>query len=329
MKIVIAGGTGFLGLPLTTDLLASGHTVVVLTRREQARVPAGAKAVVWEHAKTRPTWSREIDGADVVINLAGEPIGEHRWSAAEKQRIEDSRISATRHLVAAILDAKQPPAVLVSGSAVGFYGPCGDEFVTEETGAGNDFLAGVCRRWEAQAVEASSARTRVVCVRTGLVLDRDGGAMARMLPPFRMGLGGRAGTGRQYWPWIHRTDWIKLIRFAIDTSDVAGPMNATAPEPVTNQVFAKELGKALGRPSFVPASRLALRLVLGEMADALLLSGQRAVPAKADRFGYRFTYEKLPQALAALFSQGKTLSGPATPQATEAPAPTKPAPTKK
>ena len=320
MKIVIAGGTGFLGQPLTAALLGSGHAVVVLTRREQARVASGAKAVVWEQARTRPTWVKEIDGADVVINLAGEPIGDHRWSAARKQRIEDSRVNATRQLVAAILDAKTPPSVLVSGSAVGFYGPCGDEFVTEDTGAGNDFLAGVCRRWEAQAVEASSARTRVVCVRTGLVLDRDGGALPKMLPPFRMGCGGRAGTGRQYWPWIHRTDWINLIRFAIDTPELAGPMNATAPEPVTNQVFARELGKALGRPSFVPASRLALRLILGEMADALLLSGQRAVPAKADRFGYRFTYETLPQALAALFPKGHAAPA-AAPAAAPTPAP--------
>lgn len=316
MKIVIAGGTGFLGLPLTASLLAGSHRVVVLTRHEQARVAPGAKAVLWDQSTTRQGWSKEIDGADVVINLAGEPIGDHRWSAAQKQRIEDSRINATRHLVAAIANAKQPPAVFVSGSAVGFYGPCGDEFVTEETGAGNDFLAGVCRRWEAQAVEASSPRTRVVCVRTGLVLDTAGGALPRMLPPFRLGFGGRAGSGRQYWPWIHRTDWINLIRFAIDTPDVAGPMNATSPEPVTNQVFARELGKVLGRPSFVPASRLALRLVLGEMADALLLSGQRAVPAKADRFGYQFTYEKLPQALAALFSKSAPPAGaaPAPPQ---------------
>jgi len=312
MKIVIAGGTGFLGLPLTTALLAAGHSLVVLTRREQARVAPGAKAVVWEHAKTRPTWIKEIDGADVVINLAGEPIGEHRWSAAQKQRIEDSRVNATRLLVSAILEAKRPPATLISGSAVGFYGSCGDEFVTEETGAGHDFLAGVCRRWEAQAVEAGSASTRVVCIRTGLVLDREGGALPRMLPPFRLGCGGRVGTGRQYWPWIHRTDWINLVRLAIDTPDLVGPMNATAPEPVTNQVFARELGKALGRPSFIPAPRLALRLMLGEMADALLLSGQRAVPAKADRFGYRFTYETLPQALAALFQKGTPAAAPAS-----------------
>jgi hypothetical protein len=301
MKIVITGGTGFLGHPLTAALLADRHSVVVLSRREGVRVAEGARLVRWDVTRGQSEWTKEINGADAVVNLAGEPIGEHRWTAAQKSRIEDSRINATQHLVTAIVNAAKPPALFVSGSAVGFYGPCGDEFVTEETGAGHDFLASVCRRWEAQAVEASSSTTRVVCVRTGLVLERDGGALAKMLPPFRVGAGGRLGTGRQYWPWIHRADWVNMIRFAIATPELAGPMNATAPEPVTNAAFARELGKALGRPSFVPTPRLALRILLGEMADGLLLSGQRAVPAKADRFGFTFTYPALAPTLAALF----------------------------
>ena len=301
MKIVIAGGTGFLGQPLTAALLADGHAVVVLSRRASVPVAAGARLVKWDLAPPSSAWTTEIDGADVVVNLAGEPIADHRWTAARKSRIEDSRVTATRHLVNAILEAKQPPAVLVSGSGVGFYGPCGDEFVTEDTGAGHDFLAGVCRRWEAQAVEASSSNTRVVCVRTGLVLERDGGALPKMLPPFRFGMGGRVGTGRQFWPWIHRADWVNMIRFAIATPEIVGPMNATAPDPVSNAVFARELGKALDRPSFVPTPRLALRVLLGEMADALLLSGQRAIPAKAERLGFTFAYPTLAPALATLF----------------------------
>ena len=303
MKIVIAGGTGFLGHHLTTAFLADGHTVVVLSRRMGVRVATGASVVRWDFADARSGWTKAIDGADVVVNLAGEPIADHRWTAAQKGRIEDSRVNATRHLVAAIVGATRPPSVLVSGSGVGFYGPCGDEFVTEDTGAGHDFLAGVFRRWEAQAVEASSPATRVVCIRTGLVLERDGGALPKMLTPFRLGVGGRVGTGRQYWPWIHRTDWINLVRFAIDTADIAGPVNATAPEPVTNAVFARELGRAMGRPSFFPTPGLALRIILGEMAHALLLSGQRAVPAKSERLGFTFAYPTLATALAALFGQ--------------------------
>ena len=303
MKIVITGGTGFLGEPLTAALLADGHAVVVLSRRMGVRVATGASVVRWDLDDAQSGWTKAIDGADAVVNLAGEPIANHRWTAAHKGRIEDSRVNATRHLVAAIIQAKKPPALLVSGSGVGFYGPCGDEFVTEDTGAGHDFLAGVCRRWEAQAVEASSSATRVVCIRTGIVLERDGGALPNMLPPFRFFVGGRVGSGRQYWPWIHRADWINMVRFAIATTDVAGPMNATAPEPVTNAVFARELGRAMGRPAFVPAPSLALRVVLGEMANALLLSGQRAVPAKAERLGFTFAYPTLGPTLAALFKR--------------------------
>ena len=301
MKIVIAGATGFLGRPLTASLVAEGHDVVVLSRSEQARVPQGARAVAWDLQRALAPWASEIDGADAVINLAGEPIAEHRWTAAQKHRIEDSRVLATRRLVTAIAEASAPPAVLVSGSGVGFYGPCGNDVVTEDTGAGHDFLAGVCRRWEAQAVAACSSSTRVVCLRTGLVLERDGGALPKMLTPFWLGAGGPVGSGRQYWPWIHRQDWVSLVRFALTTPDAVGPLNATAPHPVTNGEFARELGRALHRPSFMPTPGLVLRVLLGEMAGALLLSGQRAVPAKAERLGFTFAYPTLSETLAALF----------------------------
>jgi uncharacterized protein (TIGR01777 family) len=192
--------------------------------------------------------------------------------------------------------------VLVSGSAVGYYGPLGDERVTEDHHAGSDFLADVCRRWEQEAVGAASDRTRVICIRTGIVLERDGGALPQMLPPFRFGAGGPVGSGRQYWPWIHRADWIALVRWAIATPGITGAINATAPRPVTNKAFAAALGHAMHRPAFMPAPAFALRLLLGEMADALLLSGQNAVPAKAERGGFPFKYDNVDAALAALFS---------------------------
>jgi len=296
MKIVIAGATGFLGRPLVAALLADGHAVVVLSRSDRASVP-GARSVTWDPQRSASPWAVELDGADAVINLAGEPIADHRWTAAQKRRIEDSRVTATRRIAAAIAESRRPPAVLVNGSGVGFYGRCGDEIVTEETGAGSDFLAGVCRRWEAQAVTASSTATRVVCIRTGLVLAHDGGALAKMLLPFRLGLGGRLGSGRQYWPWIHRLDWVNLVRFVLRTPDAVGPINATGPSPVTNAAFTKEIGRTLGRPTFAAVPRFALRIALGEMADSLLLSGQRAVPARASQLGFTFTYPTLSLAL--------------------------------
>jgi uncharacterized protein (TIGR01777 family) len=300
MKIVVAGGTGFLGRPLTAQLVSGGHEVVVLTRSRGDAGP-GARGVVWTPDGSDGAWAGEIDGADAVINLAGESIAGHRWSADHKQRILDSRVRATRSLVAAIARALQPPAVFASGSAVGYYGPRGDELVTEDTPPGTDFLARVCVQWEAEAVRAIGPRTRVVCIRTGLVLERDGGALPQMLPPFRFGAGGPVGSGRQYWPWIHRADWIGIVRWAIETSTVSGPVNATAPEPVTNAEFARALGRALHRPAFMPAPAFALRLMLGEMADALLLSGQRVVPAKAQLLGFTFKYAHLEDALAAIF----------------------------
>jgi uncharacterized protein (TIGR01777 family) len=300
MKIVVAGGSGFLGRPLGARLAADGHDVVNLTRASN-RSDAARRAIVWSPDGTIGAWASEIDGATAVINLAGESIAAKRWSPPQKQRIFDSRINATRSLASAIAHAKHPPAVLISGSGVGYYGPHHDEPVTETTPAGSDFLAQVCQAWEAEASRAASARTRVVLVRTGLVLARDGGALPQMLPPFKFGLGGPVGSGRQYWPWIHRTDWIDLVRWAIRTETAEGPLNATAPQPVPNREFARALGRALRRPSFMTAPAFALRLIRGEMADVLLLSGHRALPAKARALGFSFTYERLDDALGAIF----------------------------
>ena len=302
MKIVIAGGSGFLGRALTAALLAGRHDVVILTRTAQP--PGGrARAVAWSPAGETGPWSSEVSGADAVINLAGESIAGSRWSAAHKARIRDSRINATRRLVAAIRSVTVPPPVFVSGSAVGYYGARGDEPVTETDAAGRDFLARVCVQWEEEALATAGARTRVVLIRTGLVLARDGGALPEMLPPFRFGAGGPVGSGRQFWPWIHRDDWVGLALWAAGNNAVSGPVNATAPNPVTNKEFASALGRALHRPSFMPAPAFALRLLLGEMADALLLSGQRALPAVAQRLGFTFKFANVDAALNDIFSR--------------------------
>ena len=306
MRIVIAGGTGFLGRPLSAALVADGHDLVFLTRgnADGRTLTPGVRSVVWTPDGTAGGWAREIDGAGAVINLAGESIAAKRWTAAQKQRILDSRMQATRSLVTAIRGAASAPPVFVSGSAVGYYGPLGDEIATEERPAGSDFLAQVCVQWENEAGRAASDRTRVVCIRTGIVLETDGGALPQMLPPFRFGVGGSLGSGRQYWPWIHREDWIALVRWVIQTPAVEGAVNATAPAPVTNADFARALGRALHRPAFMPAPGFALRLLLGEMADSLLLSGQRAMPSKAERLGFEFKYATVDDALLALFSRG-------------------------
>lgn len=293
MKVVIAGGTGFLGTPLVSELRTSGNDVSVLTRRS-----AAPGLIRWSPDGTTGPWAEAIDGADAVINLAGESIAGHRWTPAHKARIRDSRIRATRSLVAAIHAAARKPAVFLSASAVGYYGSRGDETLTDESAPGDDFLATVCRAWEAEALRAAVA-TRVVLLRTGLPLERSGGALPRIALPFRFLAGGPLGSGHQYWPWIHRDDWVALAIWALQASGVSGPLNLTAPRPVPNREFAAALGRVLKRPSWLPAPGFALRLLLGEMADALLLAGQRAIPAKAQALGFRFRYTALEPALAA------------------------------
>ena len=302
MKVVIAGGTGFLGRSLSQSLAAEGHDVVVLTRGSADRT---LNAVRWTPTGEGGPWGSAIEGAGAVVNLAGESIASKRWTEAQKRNILDSRVQATRSLVSAIRTAANPPPVFVSGSAVGYYGPLGDGIATEDAPPGSDFLARVCVTWEEEARRAATARTRVTCIRTGLVLAKDGGALPPMLPPFRFGAGGPVGSGRQYWPWIHRQDWVDLVRWTIRTADAGGAINATAPNPVTNAEFARALGRAMHRPAFMPAPAFALRLLLGEMADSLVLSGQRAVPGRAERGGFTFTYRTVDDALAAIFDRSR------------------------
>lgn len=303
MKVIIAGGRGLLGNALSAALVRDHHEVVVLTRRPADKSTAGVRLLQWIPASRTGSWLAEIGEAGAVVNLAGESIAAGRWSAARKQQIETSRIVATRNLVEAIAASNSRPLVFVSGSAVGYYGPCGDEIVTEAAPPGTDFLAGVCARWESEAARAASPTVRVIGLRTGLVLARTGGALPRMLLPFRLGIGGRLAAGRPYWPWVHIDDWVGLVQWAIATPGISGPINVTAPHPVTNAEFARHLGRAMHRPAWLPTPAFALRVMLGEMAEGLLLSGQRAVPDKALRADFSFRYPHLASALADLFAR--------------------------
>jgi len=302
MNIVIAGGSGFLGRTLTQTLVGLGHDITVLTRRDPTRAPVQPHVthVAWNPDGQTGAWAATVAAAGAVVNLAGESIAAKRWSTAQKQMLRDSRINATRSLAAAIRQAATKPTVLISGSAVGYYGNRGNETLTELSAPGHDFLAGLAREWEAAAEEVAHL-TRVVLIRTGIVLDRREGALAKMLPPFLMFAGGPLGPGTQYMPWIHRDDWARLVVWAIDTAAARGPLNAASPNPVTNREFSQALGHVLKRPSLLPAPAFALRLALGEMADALLLSGQRVLPARATDLGFSFRHVNVDGALADIF----------------------------
>jgi uncharacterized protein (TIGR01777 family) len=302
MRIVVSGGTGFLGRAVVPALRADGHDVATLTRRKAT----DAREVTWSPDGSVRDWGRVLDGADAVINLAGESIGARRWTAAEKSRIHDSRLLATRSLVRAIAQASHPPALLISGSAVGYYGSRGDEVITEQSGPGADFLSDVCRAWETEAASAEQSGTRVTFMRTGVVLDSGGGVLEQMARPFRFFVGGPLGSGRQYMSWIHREDWVGLARFLLRPGADRGVFNATAPTPVTNAEFTQVLAAALGRPAFMRAPAFALRLVLGEMADPLLLSSQRVVPARALASGFTFRYPTLAEALGDIYKNVKS-----------------------
>jgi uncharacterized protein len=300
MNIIIAGGTGFLGQPFCRHLAAAGHRVVVLTRGPtlRAAMPTSVEFVVWTPDGTAGPWAHACEEADAVVNLVGASIGEGRWSPARKVLLRDSRLLATRSLVAAL--ARAPAAKrprFVSGSAVGYYGNRGNELLTEAAAPGRGFLADLCAAWERAALEAEALGVRVALVRTGLVLARDGGALARMLPPFMWGVGGPLGTGRQYLPWIHRDDWLALVAGLVERPELTGPINATAPEAVTNQEFASALGRAVHRPAWMRAPAFAIRAALGEMGEALLLAGQRVIPERALAAGFVFSHPRLAEAL--------------------------------
>ena len=308
MRIVIAGGTGFLGAPLAETYAEDGHDVRVFTRalapgesrHESGTGVPGITRVGWKPDGQVGPWATCIAGADAVINLAGASIGEKRWKPQRKAELRDSRLLATRSLTAAIRNAAVPPRAFVSSSAVGYYGTASDEPKTESAPPGADFLAHLCEDWEAEALKATRDGMRLAIIRTGIVLERSGGALAQMITPFKFFAGGPVGSGRQYMSWIHRLDWIEMVRWIVQAPSATGPFNLTAPHPVTNREFARALGRSLKRPALLPTPAPALRIALGEFAN-YVVTGQRAVPAHAQAMGYHFRYPELDIAFRGIF----------------------------
>jgi len=299
MKIIVAGGSGFIGKALIQNLLAQKHTVVLLTRSQKANQPParGAVHVAQWDGENLGKWTEQLEGADAVVNLSGESIAAKRWTAPQKRKIVESRIRTTRAIVKAISQTKAKPKLLINASAIGFYGNVEQGDVTESHPKGKGFLAETCSQWEEEAIKAETAGIRVIRLRIGVVLEKGGGALARMLPPFRFFMGGPLGSGKQWFPWIHREDLVGLIIFLVTHPSAAGAVNATAPNPVTMKELCQTLGNVMRRPSWAPVPAFVLKVLLGEMAENMLLTGQKVVPAKATDLGFPFKYPVLRDAL--------------------------------
>lgn len=296
-RVLITGGTGLIGRALTAGLSRDGYDVVLLSRSPERAggLPPGVRVERWD-ARTSRGWGALADGAWAVVNLAGEGIAAGRWTAERKRRIRDSRIDAGRAVVEAITAARGRPAVLVQASGVGYYGPCGGEEIREDAPPGRDYLARLAVEWEDSTAAVEALGVRRAVVRTGIVLSASGGALPRMMLPFRLFAGGRLGSGRQWLPWIHIIDEAGAIRFLMEKDQAGGAFNLAAPVPVTGAEFARSLGRAMGRPAVVPAPGWLLRLVLGEMSG-MLLAGQRAVPGRLLQMGYAFRFAEAGAAL--------------------------------
>jgi uncharacterized protein (TIGR01777 family) len=299
VKIAITGASGLIGRALSASLTADGHDVIAVVRRPSS---SDATSILWDPA-AGSIEGEKFEGIDGVVHLAGAGIGDKRWSDSYKREILESRTKGTALLAETLAGLAQPPKVMVSGSAIGYYGDTGDTAVDETAPAGNDFLATVCVEWEAAATPAIEAGIRVPFLRTGIVLTKDGGALAKMLPLFRFGLGGRMGSGSQWWSWISMTDEIGAIRWLLD-HDISGPVNVTAPEPVTNRSFTKALGEAMHRPTIAPVPSFGPKLLLGpELADALLFTSARVVPNVLTTSGYSFANPTIASALHDVLTQ--------------------------
>jgi uncharacterized protein (TIGR01777 family) len=296
MNITISGASGFVGRRLLKVLGNAGHSLHVLSRHAGTNLPPGVKISVWDPIKGQPP-AESLREADAVIHLAGEPVAQ-RWTAEARQRIRESRVAGTRNLVEALATLPRRPGALICASAIGYYGSRGDEILLESSPPASGYLPEVCVAWEKEAQAAEALGMRVVRVRTGVVLDARGGALQRMLPPFRMGVGGRLGDGRQWMSWIHLEDLAGLFRFAAE-NPVGGALNAVAPHPVTNAEFTRALAQALRRPAVFPVPGFALKMLFGEMASVLLAS-QRVAPAAAEAAGFQFRFPQLGPALADL-----------------------------
>ena len=299
MNLVITGASGFIGSTLVEQLCDEGHTLVLLSRRPPAeKILPNKRWLSWQPGVSGE-WEKSVDGADGIIHLAGEPIAGKRWTSAQKEKLRKSRIETTGALIDALRKARVKPKFLISSSAVGYYGAHGDETITEDNAPGSGFLARLCLDWEAEAIKAKDVGVRVALLRTGIVLGKGNGALAKMLPPFKFFVGGSLGTGKQWFPWIHLSDAVGLVKFLFEKDKAEGPLNVTAPNPVTMAEFCKALGKTLNRPAWAPVPPPLLSLILGEMAQ-MLLTGQRAVPQAALRLGYQFKFPKLVGALESL-----------------------------
>ncbi len=293
MRILISGASGLVGTALIESLSVAEHEIVRLARSSR---PAGPDRIVWD------PMAKEMDvalleGFDVVVHLAGENIAGRKWSPAQKKRIRDSRVEGTSRLVNALKELQKPPRVFVMASAIGYYGNRGDEMLLESSNPGSGFLADITREWESAADVASDIGTRIVKLRIGVVLASSGGALSKMLLPFRLGLGGKFGSGRQYMSWVALDDLIGIIHYVIANDTVTGPVNAVSPLPVTNHEFAKTLGRVLHRPTIAAVPSFVLKLAAGEMADEMILASARVIPQKLIESGYRFLYPDLEKAL--------------------------------
>ncbi|HET7312300.1 MAG TPA: TIGR01777 family oxidoreductase [Mycobacteriales bacterium] len=295
MKVVVSGSTGLIGSALVTNLRADGHDV----RRLVRHTPRGADETQWQPSSGFLDPS-VVDGADAVVHLAGAGVGDHRWTDDYKKVIRKSRVSGTTAVAGAVAAAAQPPPVLICASAVGYYGDTGEEAVDETSPSGEGFLASVVRDWEAASEPAAEAGVRVVNIRTGLVLSPDGGLLKQMLPIFKLGLGGRLGSGRQWMSWISIADHIAAVRYLMAADDIAGPVNVTAPEPVRNKEFTKALARAVHRPALAIVPSVALKAALGGFAEEGALVSQRVVPARLEAAGFPFTFADIDSALGAL-----------------------------
>lgn len=312
MRVIVAGSSGLVGTELISSLLRDGHSVVRLLRpgsTAQSSGSANEAMVEWlarSANEARPFGNDQdtVEGADAVVNLAGASIAGGRWTEERKALLRSSRVQTTRQLVAAIGSLRNRPRVLVSASAIGYYGDRGDEVLTEESKPGRDFLSGVAQEWEAEAVKAETLGMRAVRARFGVILSKNGGALKQMMRQFQLGVGGRLGSGRQWMSWVTLEDVVGILRWTLEGASLAGAVNVVAPQPVRNAEFTEELAQAMRRPAIFPAPAFALRLALGEMADALLLSSQQVKPARLEQAGYRFLHPDLPNALTSLLRAG-------------------------
>jgi uncharacterized protein len=311
MRVIITGGTGFIGRNLVNSLIKDGHEVYVLTR-DRSRITsinASAHLVEWD-THTAKGWGKLADGAGAIVNLAGESIaGEgfppKRWTPERRERILNSRVNAGNAVTRAVSGAYNRPGVLIQASAVGYYGLHGDEDLTENDPPGSDFLANVCKQWEASTAQVEGLGVRRAVIRNGLLLSSHAGILPMMALPFKLYVGGKIGSGKQQLSWIHIEDAVRAIRFLIDTPTASGAYNLTAPEPLSNAAFSQSLGDALNRPSYFPTPAFPFKLAFGELADVLLLNGQRVLPKRLSEAGFRFEYPDANIALRDLYQRGK------------------------